>query len=130
MLKIAAANASPVDKVFEFSHAGTCPKRGVRGRPLLFQRRPDPLRNHGRIVVDSEFNGTLKSMRPRYQDAGRAIKWVHGYPGFMRTTYVFAARDHGRLDSLTTVTGNTFDSEDCKRHRSYCSEAWTTASAG
>ena len=56
------------------------------------------------------------------EDAETAIERVSGYPRFMRTSRVTAAGDHGRLNALSSVTGNAFDVEDRERHRAYCSE--------
>jgi hypothetical protein len=42
--------------------------RGCRLDPLLLQRLPHALRDHGRIVVDGECHGTLEPMRPGDED--------------------------------------------------------------
>ena len=55
-------------------------------------------------------------MRTRDEDAETAIEGASGNPRFMRTRRVPAASDDGRLNALTTITGDTVDRKDRERH--------------
>ena len=44
------------------------------------------------------------------------LNGVCGDPRFMRAARMPTARDYGRLDALTTITGDAFDVEDHERH--------------
>ena len=68
--------------------------------PLLLQRRPHPLRDQGRIVVDRKRRRAFKSMRSSYEDAK-----VSGNPRFVRPHGGPAASDHGRLNASRRVPG-------------------------
>ena len=60
-------------------------------------------------------------MRTRDEHAEPAIERIGGDPRFMRACGVSAARDHGRLDPLAAVTGDTSEREQRERHTGYCS---------
>src|ERR1039457_2475245 len=66
--------------------------------PLLLQRRPHPLRDQGRIVVDRKRRRAFKSMRSSYEDAKAS-----GNPRFVRPHGGTAASDTGRLNALQTA---------------------------
>jgi hypothetical protein len=68
--------------------------------PLPLHRLPHVLRDHGRIVVNRERDGALKSMRPRDEDSKPAIERIGGNPRFVRSRRVSAACDHGCLNAL------------------------------
>jgi hypothetical protein len=52
-------------------------------------------------------------MSTRYPAAER----IGRYPGFIRSTGLLAARNHGRLDALAAVAGNALDVEHGERHK-------------
>src|ERR1017187_6555640 len=92
--------------------------------PLLLQRRPHPLRDHGRIVVDRKRRRALKSMRSRYEDAKPALERVSGNPRFVRPHGGPAASDHGRLNALTAGARHALDVEYRERHTEDFSGQW------
>src|ERR1017187_3410977 len=87
--------------------------------PLLRQRRPHPLRDQGRIVVDRKRRRAFKSMRSSYEDAK-----VSGNPRFVRPHGGPAASDHGRLNALTAGARHALDVEYRERHTEDFSGEW------
>jgi len=80
------------------------------------QRFPYAHRNHGGIVVYRKRHRTLEAARPCDEHAKATPERIGGDPCCVRSFGVFATRDDGRFDELTTVAGNSLAVEDRERH--------------
>ena len=78
------------------------PRAKVRGMggsalPLVLQRRPHAICDHGWIFVEGKDRGALKSLRPRNEDAEAAVERVGGDPRFVASAGASAASLERRL---------------------------------
>jgi hypothetical protein len=99
----------------------------VEGAPRgasSFQRLPHALRDHGRIVVDCERHGALKSMRARHEDADSAVNGsaaIHAssVPLAYLPPATTAASMRSRRSPGTPLMSKTVSGirHDCSEHR-------------
>src|ERR1039457_1631570 len=84
--------------------------------PSVFDRLPDPLRDHCRVLREVKRHGAVETLRPGDHHPYAAAEGIRGNPGFVGLGQTAAGGHHCRLDPCAPGGWDSFAVEYSQRH--------------